>query len=70
MKMAMLKIQPSWVSFQSSGADWVIPRSLVIGKLNTLKAYTWPMHRWMHNAAGGTIHRLNPGLAIVRFISR
>jgi hypothetical protein len=22
------------------------------------------MHKWMHKAAGGTIHRLNPGLAI------
>jgi hypothetical protein len=24
------------------------------------------MHRWMHSAAGGTIHLLNPGLATVR----
>ncbi len=23
------------------------------------------MHRWMHRAAGGTIHRLKPGSAIV-----
>ena len=23
------------------------------------------MHKWMHSAAGGTIQRLNPGLAIV-----
>ena len=36
--MAMLKIQPSSVSFQSSGADWVMPTSLVIGRLKTLKA--------------------------------
>src|SRR6516165_7669190 len=28
------------------------------------------MHRWMHNAAGGTIHRLNPGLAIEWLRSR
>jgi hypothetical protein len=28
----------SWVSFQSFGVDWEIPSSLVIGKLNTLKA--------------------------------
>ena len=67
--MAILNIQPSWVSFQSPGADWVMPSSLVIGKLNTL-AYTWPMHRWMHRAAGGTIQRLKPGLAIVQFLSR
>ena len=36
--MAMEKIQPSSVSFQSSGADSVMPISLVIGRLNTLKA--------------------------------
>ena len=37
-KIAMEKIQPSSVSFQSSGADWVMPISLVIGRLKTLKA--------------------------------
>ena len=37
--MARLKIQPSCVSFQSSGVDCVMPISLVIGKLKTLKAY-------------------------------
>ena len=37
-KIAMLKIQPSSVSFQSSGADWVIPSSFVIGRLKTLNA--------------------------------
>ena len=36
--MAMLKIQPSSVSFQSSGACVVMPISLVIGKLKTLNA--------------------------------
>ena len=36
--MAMLKIQPRSVSFQSSGVDWVMPMSLVIGRLNTLNA--------------------------------
>ena len=36
--LAMLKIQPRSVRFQSSGADWVIPISLVIGRLKTLKA--------------------------------
>ena len=36
--MATLKIQPSSVSFQSSGADWVMPISLVIGRLKTLNA--------------------------------
>src|SRR5699024_8813932 len=28
------------------------------GVLNTEKAYTCPMHRWMANAAGGMSHRL------------
>jgi len=37
-KIAMEKIQPSSVSFQSSGADFVMPISLVIGRLKTLKA--------------------------------
>ena len=37
-KMAMLKIQPRSVSFQSSGADCVMPISFDIGRLNTLKA--------------------------------
>jgi hypothetical protein len=36
--IAKLKIQPSSVSFQSSEVDWVIPMSLVSGRLNTLKA--------------------------------
>jgi hypothetical protein len=38
MKIARLKIQPSWVSFQSPGAGRVMPISLVIGRLNTLNA--------------------------------
>ena len=37
-KMAMENIQPSSVNFQSSGADCVMPRSFVIGRLNTLNA--------------------------------
>ena len=36
--MAIEKIQPSSVSFQSSGADLVMPISLVIGRLKTLNA--------------------------------
>jgi hypothetical protein len=43
--MAIEKIQPRSVSFQSSGADFVMPISLVIGRLKTLNAYAWPMHR-------------------------
>ena len=35
-KMAIENIQPSSVSFQSSGADCVMPISFVIGRLNTL----------------------------------
>src|SRR5215470_13253210 len=65
-KIASEKIQPRSVSFQSSGADCVMPRSFVIGKLNTLNAYAWPMHRCTQSAAGGTIQRLKPTPAIVR----
>ncbi len=36
--IAIEKIQPSSVSFQSSGADCEMPMSFVIGKLNTLNA--------------------------------
>ena len=36
--IASEKIQPSSVSFQSPGADCVMPMSLVIGRLNTLSA--------------------------------
>ncbi len=36
--MAIEKIQPRSVSFQSSGVDCVMPMSLVIGRLNTLNA--------------------------------
>ena len=36
--MAIEKIQPRSVSFQSSGADFVMPISLVIGRLKTLNA--------------------------------
>ena len=36
--MAMEKIQPSVGMVQSSGRDLVIPRSFVIGMLNTLNA--------------------------------
>src|SRR6185503_15165553 len=68
--IAIEKIQPSWVSFQSPGADWVMPISLVIGKLKTLSAYACPMHRCTHSAAGGTIQRLNPGFATVCSRSR
>ena len=37
-KMPRLKIQPRSVSSQSPGAGLVMPMSLVIGRLNTLKA--------------------------------
>ena len=36
--MAIEKIQPRSVSFQSSGADLVMPISFVIGRLKTLNA--------------------------------
>jgi len=37
-KMPILKIHPSSVNFQSPGAGFVMPISLVIGRLKTLKA--------------------------------
>jgi len=37
-RIARLNIQPSVVSFQSSGKDSVTPNTLVNGKLKTLKA--------------------------------
>jgi hypothetical protein len=36
--IAIEKIQPSSVSFQSAGVDCEMPSNLVIGRLNTLKA--------------------------------
>src|SRR5262245_2680842 len=36
------------------------------GRLKTLIAYAWPMHRWIASAAGGTSQRLNPGPATIR----
>jgi hypothetical protein len=36
--MAMEKIQPRSVSFQSCGADCVMPINLLIGRLKTLNA--------------------------------
>src|SRR5581483_3953012 len=69
-KIANEKIQPRSVSFQSSGADCEMPMSFVMGKLKTLKAYAWPMHRCTQSAAGGTIHRLKPGPATVWLRSR
>src|SRR5262245_3306947 len=66
----MEKIHPSSVSFQSPGADWVMPRSFVIGKLKTLSAYACPIHKCTHSAAGGTIQRLYPGFATVCSRSR
>src|SRR5262245_55521615 len=68
--IASEKIQPSSVSFQSPGTDWLMPRSLVIGRLKTLSAYACPIHRCTHSAAGGTIQRLNPGFATVCSRSR
>src|SRR5258708_10759806 len=68
--MATLKMAASEVSFQSPGADLVIPRSRVIGRLNTLIEYTWPMQRWMARAAGGASQRLRPGSAIILSLSR
>src|SRR6185312_7209387 len=68
--IASVKIQPRSVSFQSPGAGLPTPMRRVIGRLNTLKAYACPMHKWTHSAAGGTIQRLKAGPATVRSRSR
>ncbi len=55
--MAMVKIQPSSVSFQSSGSDLVTPSCFVSGRLKTLMAYAWPMQRCVASAQGGMSQR-------------
>src|SRR4051794_18333349 len=65
-KIAMVKIQPSSVSFQSPGSDLLMPSCLVNGRLNTLIAYACPMQRCVASAQGGINQRLKPGRAIVR----
>src|SRR6185436_13491645 len=66
----MLKIQTVVVNGQSPSAVRVMPRRRLIGKLNTDRAYAWPMHIWMARAAGGTSQRLYPGGATVCARSR
>src|ERR1019366_4162230 len=68
--IAVLKIQPMVVSFQSAGAGLLMPTSVESGRLKTLKAYAWPIARWMASAAGGTRQRLNPSPAIECWRSR
>ena len=43
--MATLKMAAIEVSFQSPGAELVMPRSRLMGRLKTLIEYAWPMHR-------------------------
>src|SRR5206468_12082664 len=43
-----------------------IPMARARGRLKTLIAYAWPMHRWIASAAGGTSQRLNRGPATIR----
>jgi hypothetical protein len=61
-----VKIQPSWVSFQSPGTDFVTPSWRASGRLNTLIAYACPMQRCVARAHGGISQRLNPGGAVIR----
>src|ERR1700712_2928476 len=63
--IASENIQPSVVSDQSPDTDESRPMTRVSGRLNTENAYACPIHKWTANAAGGTIHREKPGLAIV-----
>jgi len=55
--MAIEKIHPTVVRAQSPGALSVTPMTRVSGRLKTLKAYAWPMERWIASAAGGTRQR-------------
>ncbi len=56
--MAIEKVQPTSVNFQSPGAAWLIPINLVNGRLKVEKAYAWPIDRCTARAAGGTRKRL------------
>jgi hypothetical protein len=38
--------------------ELLMPMALVKGNQNTEKPYAMPMHKWIHNAAGGTSHLL------------
>src|SRR5690606_30671938 len=77
-------IQPSSETRQSQHADTMRAKKPMLsgqatdaematafdsGSQNTLKPYAMPMHRWIASAAGGTSHRLNPGLAMMRSLA-
>src|ERR1700735_3108222 len=68
--IAIENVQPTSVNFQSAGADWVIPISLVSGKLKVEKAYACPIHNCTARAAGGTSIRSKSGGAIVLSLLR
>src|SRR5262245_32733855 len=61
-----VNIHPSVLIFQSAGADCVMPIALRNGSQKTLNPYAMPMHKWIASAAGGTVHRLNAGVATIR----
>ncbi len=56
--MAMLNVQPMAVGDQSPAVGLAPPSRRPSGRLKTLKAYTWPIDRWMARAAGGASQRL------------
>src|SRR5271166_5859406 len=58
MAIAIEKVHPTSVNFQSEGSECVMPSNLVNGKLNVEKAYAWPIDRCTASAAGGTRKRL------------
>src|SRR5258705_6864269 len=65
-----VNIHPRVLIFQSSGADCVMPMALLSGSQNTLNPYAMPMHKWIASAAGGTVHRLNSFVAMIRSFDR
>src|SRR5215831_7944819 len=68
--IASVKVHVSVLTFQSSGPDFVMPIARLSGSQKTLNPYAIPMDRWMASAAGGTSHRLKPGVAMIRSFDR
>jgi hypothetical protein len=52
------------------GIAALIPTAFDNGNQNTEKPYAMPIHKCIANAAGGTNHRLKPGCAMMRSLSK
>src|ERR1051326_6175811 len=69
-KIPSVNVIVSVLTFQSPGAECVMPIALLSGSQNTLNPYAMPIDRWIASAAGGTVHRLNSGDAMMRSFER